>query len=463
MNATRMSRICLLIALALLLPLAAPAPAASAASAASAAAAKKASVVPFIEDDFDRALAEAKKRNVPLVVDAWATWCHTCRSMKAFVFTDPRLKAAADRAVWLSLDVEKARNAKARQAYPANALPTFFVVNPDDGSVARRWVGGMTVAQVEAFLADGEGAIAAARAGGAETPLARADRAYAAADYAAAATAYVEALRTPPADPATDARAVEAALFSLSTADRPVEGLAVAEAAWTRLGRTTSGASAAAQGLGFALALPDTAPGRAAAVAKFEEATRSLLADASIAMADDDRSGLLGLLLSARQNAKDEAGAKQAATDWAAFLEGAAARAQSPDQRAVFDSHRLSAYLELGTPEKAVPMLEQSEKALPEDYNPPYRLAVAYNALKRWDDALAATARALPLAYGPRKIRIWSARSDAFAGKGDVAAAQAALVEALAHARALPPGQASEATLASLQKKHDALGVAKAD
>lgn len=36
--------------------------------------AKASLVVPFIEDDYVRALAEAKQRNVPLFVEAWAPW-----------------------------------------------------------------------------------------------------------------------------------------------------------------------------------------------------------------------------------------------------------------------------------------------------------------------------------------------------------------------------------------------------
>jgi hypothetical protein len=31
-------------------------------------------VLPFIENDYAKALAEAKKRNVPIFVDAWAPW-----------------------------------------------------------------------------------------------------------------------------------------------------------------------------------------------------------------------------------------------------------------------------------------------------------------------------------------------------------------------------------------------------
>ncbi|HYS53325.1 MAG TPA: hypothetical protein VER58_06125 [Thermoanaerobaculia bacterium] len=31
-------------------------------------------VLPFIDNDYPKALAQAKKKNVPLFVDAWAMW-----------------------------------------------------------------------------------------------------------------------------------------------------------------------------------------------------------------------------------------------------------------------------------------------------------------------------------------------------------------------------------------------------
>jgi hypothetical protein len=31
-------------------------------------------VLPFIDNDYAKALAEAKKKNVPIFVDAWAPW-----------------------------------------------------------------------------------------------------------------------------------------------------------------------------------------------------------------------------------------------------------------------------------------------------------------------------------------------------------------------------------------------------
>ncbi|HEX9502555.1 MAG TPA: hypothetical protein VGA10_12965 [Thermoanaerobaculia bacterium] len=31
-------------------------------------------VLPFIDNDYSKALAQAKKKNVPIFVDAWAPW-----------------------------------------------------------------------------------------------------------------------------------------------------------------------------------------------------------------------------------------------------------------------------------------------------------------------------------------------------------------------------------------------------
>ncbi|TMQ64301.1 MAG: tetratricopeptide repeat protein [Candidatus Eisenbacteria bacterium] len=102
-------------------------------------------------------------------------------------------------------------------------------------------------------------------------------------------------------------------------------------------------------------------------------------------------------------------------------------------------------------------MLEASERDFPEDYNPPARLATAYKAMKRWDDALAASDRALARAYGPRKLRLLQTRSEIQIGRGDAAAARRTLEEAVAMAEALPEGQRSESTIASLKKQLSAL------
>ena len=139
------------------------------------------------------------------------------------------------------------------------------------------------------------------------------------------------------------------------------------------------------------------------------------------------------------------------------FLEDAAAKAKTPEQRTVYDSHRLSAYIEVGTPEKAIPMLEQSAKDFPEDYNPHARLAAAYRAMKNYDQAIASADRALARAYGPRKLLIYRTKIDALVDQGNKEAARAVLNEAITYARSLPKPQQRDSTVAAFEKRLEQL------
>jgi tetratricopeptide (TPR) repeat protein len=162
-------------------------------------------------------------------------------------------------------------------------------------------------------------------------------------------------------------------------------------------------------------------------------------------------------LLDARDDANDSLGHLAVAQQWSAFLDGEAAKAKTPTARVVYDPHRLSAYIEIKHPERAIPMLEQSERDFPEDYNPPARQAIAYRAMKEWDKGLAASDRAMAKAYGPRKLTFYQTRADLYAGKGDAAEARKTIEDAIAYAQTLPEGQRSPRTIASLQKRLDGM------
>lgn len=378
--------------------------------------------------------------------------------MKAFVFTDESLRAEAGRFVWLAIDTEKEHNAPVQEKYPIDAWPTFLVVDPTDERVALRWVGGATVAQLKKILDDGRLAVTGGAGGGdADVAFAAAERHYAGRDFPAAAKAYQESLRLAKPYWPRYSRAVESLLFALSKADDCATSLEVARGALPRLRETPSVLSIAGTGLDCALQAPATAPARADSIAFFEKEAREAIANPKVRAAADDRSGLYGVLLEARKDAKDEAGARKTAAEWARFLEGEAARATNPEARTVFDSHRLGAYIEMGEPERAIPMLEASERDFPKDYNPPARLAVAYRELKRWDEALAATDRALTRVYGPRTLQVLGTRAQVQLARGDKEGARATLEKALKTAEGLPPGQRSERTIAAVRKRLDAL------
>ncbi len=233
--------------------------------------------------------------------------------MRAFVFTDEALAGLAGRSVWLELDMEKAVNAPhSKRPLALAALPTFYVVDPRDETVALKWVGAMTVPQVERFVADGR--LAVERHGEprgrtpADSALARADRAYAAGDDSAAVLAYRAALDRAPADWPSYARATEALLFAASRASAYETGATSALAALPRLGRTVSAANIAGSGLGCAIELPDTLAARAEWIHALLPPARDLVADRTIAMAADDRSGLFIAIGEALDALGDSAG-----------------------------------------------------------------------------------------------------------------------------------------------------------
>jgi tetratricopeptide (TPR) repeat protein len=160
--------------------------------------------------------------------------------------------------------------------------------------------------------------------------------------------------------------------------------------------------------------------------------------DPSQAILSDDRSDLYSYVVEGLRDLRKSDEAKRVARAWASMLEAQATRAPTPAARAVFDPQRLLAYIAIGEPQRAIPMLELSEREFPEDYNPPARLAIAYLEMKRYGEGLAAVQRALSRAYGPRKLRLWSLQADLCEAKGDRAGAARALRDARDYARSLP-------------------------
>jgi tetratricopeptide (TPR) repeat protein len=325
--------------------------------------------LPFIDDDYGRALSEARARGLPLFIDAWATWCHSCLSMRSYVLSDPSLQPLSSRFVWLALDTERAENAPAVTRLGVKVLPTLFVVDPASERTRIAHEGSLTARELARLLESDE-----------------------------AGTGAEEAPRMPP-------------------------GTAVADVLRSAIGCATE--------------LPDQAPERAR-LPELVASGERVVSDASQPILADDRSDLYDYLVDALHRLGRDDEAKRLAGAWATLLEDQATRAATPAARAVFDAHRVLAYEALGDPARALPMLQQSERDFPGDYNPPARLGKVLLDLKRDDEAIAALQRALARAYGPRKLRLWSLEADAFMAKGDKAGARHALQSALDFAASVP-------------------------
>ncbi len=397
-----------------------------------------AAAIAFIENDYPRALAEARARHVPLFVDTWATWCHTCLSMKSYVFPDPALRTFASRFVWLSLDTERDENAPVVSKLKVRVLPTLYVIEPASEQPVVAWPGSLTAVELAELLGDAELAAKRGDAGGeAAAALLRGDQATAGGKEDEAIAAYRSALAAAPAGWPRRPRAVDALVTGLAGGKQLAVCVTTGADEVPRLPPGTALADVLRASIGCAEELPKTAPERGR-LADLAASGERVALDTSQPILADDRSDLYDYVVHALRELGRAADATRVERAWAAFLEDQAARAPDAAARAVFDAHRLLAYLALGEPERALPMLAQSEHDFPADYNPPARLGTALLQMKRYDDALAAVKRALERAYGPRKLRLWSLEADIYEARKDRASARRALEQALEYARALP-------------------------
>ncbi len=355
--------------------------------------------------------------------------------MRAYVLPDARLAKLAGRVVRLDIDTEKPGNAPFAEKYPIDAWPTLLAIDPATEQVILRWAGTATVDQVEKLALDAERAMRAGRVSRADEALARADRLLGERRHAEAAAAYREALAAGGKTWGRRERAAEALVQASGFADDAEACAGAAREVLPALAPGAAAARVAAQGLTCALEIEDDAA-RARALDALEPlARRALAADGVLA---DDRSWLYDELSEARKARGDAAGAQAVARRWLAFLEGEAGRARTPLARSAFDGPRLQAAVRAGEPARALPALLASERDLPKEFVPPTNLGVLYLELGRPKDALAAADRALALAEGPRRIRVFVLKAQAQDAAGDRAAARATLERALSEAAALP-------------------------
>ena len=386
----------------------------------------------FLEDDYRGALAKARAEKKPLFLDSWATWCHSCLSMRSFVFPDAGLRPAKDAVVWLSVETEAEKNREVVEKFPADGLPTFLIIDPDTEQVIGRWLGTSSVNEMRQFVVDTAASWQAPRKGGKVSEAARAEQEGHAAqqkrDYAAAADAYRRAVSlSPPKDPLRPARVnlLLSALGHERTPEAIRECVALAKTELPHSQPTSAGAD-----------LADSAARCAATAGDTPEAQA---------------------LLAAALKRHDEAVA--AMRQRAAVLESAAARAPDVATAATFDGERTETYEYLGELEKAEKLLAAREKEMPGDYNPPARLARVLLEEKRAPEAEAAVNRALALMpQGPRKVGILGLKARILEAQGKDKAP--VLREQLALIRSLPATQRNPETEQKVEAELKALGSA---
>ena len=398
----------------------------------------------WIEDDYPAALACAKARNVPLVVDLWAPWCHTCLSMQTTVFMDPSFKAAANQFVFATIDTDREVNAPVVAKLPLAAWPTFYVVAADE-TVLARYAGGASVVQFQAFLDAGTKALVGAT--GADQHLLAAERAFAKKDFETADRELTAALA---AAPATWVRRPDALVSLLQTKTNDTAGcLALANESIDQTGTSASATDFVVIALGCADTMAKTDTG-AAAVFREEAILRlqELVADPAAKLSIDDRSDAMLTLREALEVVGRKPEAITLAEKQRVMLDEAAAKAPTPKAAMTYNWHLAEVHVFLGRPLEVVPALEKSARELPNEYDPPARLGWVLLKGGKLAEAAAWTDKAIKLAYGPRKARVLSQRADIAAKLGDATAERAYREQVVALWASLPPGQANPDALA---------------
>ena len=408
----------------------------------------------FIEDDYPKALVEARAQHKPLFIDFWATWCHSCLSMQRFVLSDPGMKPVAEAAVWSSVETEREPNKAVVEKYPIDAWPTFLIVDPDSGAVLGRFLGSGTVQDLRAFVQDG---VRAYREKGRPSDPAwaaqrEADAARNRGDLKATADAYGRAVQLSQAD---DPQRPERLNLYLSALLRGKDYRTCVQTG-LREARRTPDTALGTDFQGYALACAENLPQGDAEAARMREIgtarLREILAKPDAPLAADDRSDALANLAEMLDLGGKHAEAVAAMQERAQVLDKAAAAAPDATLASTFDAHRVDTWLYLKQPGKAEQLLARREKEMPHDYNPPARLARVLFEEKKLAEAEAAVDRALAkMDRGQRRVAVLGLKAKILQAEGKSTAA--VLREQLDVLRSLPKTQRRPEQEAEIERK----------
>jgi thiol-disulfide isomerase/thioredoxin len=112
--------------------------------------------IQFHEGSWEEALAEAKKKERLIFVDAYASWCGPCKRMAATVFVHEKIGQFFNaNFINVKIDMERGEGPAFGRKYPVSAYPTLFFIDPD-GELVHKQVGGQSI---ETLLKLGEVAL----------------------------------------------------------------------------------------------------------------------------------------------------------------------------------------------------------------------------------------------------------------------------------------------------------------
>jgi thioredoxin-related protein len=97
--------------------------------------------IPFIDNDWNKARAEAKQQNKYLFVDAYTDWCYWCKVMDKNTFPDKDVIAFMnEKFIPLKLEMEHKYGVNVARKYRVSGFPSFLIFSAD-GKLIRQLAG----------------------------------------------------------------------------------------------------------------------------------------------------------------------------------------------------------------------------------------------------------------------------------------------------------------------------------
>jgi thioredoxin-like negative regulator of GroEL len=402
--------------------------------------------IAWIEDDYASALACAKQKNVPLVLDFWAPWCHTCIAMQTTVFMDASMAARATKFVFAALDADREENAAAVAKFATSAMPTFYVIGPDEAVLAR-FVGAATLDQFHEFLDAGDRAQKGSLAE-ADKHFLAGDRAMATKDFETADKELTAALAKGPAAWLRRPEVVFYLQIAKQKKGDTAGCLKLSDEQMDSVGQTAIATNFWNSAIECAKAEAKNDEAKAKAVSDRALAKlQKILDDAAAPLSPDDRAEALGYLRDALDAQGKKAEAKAAAEKSRVFIDEQWAKAPTPFARMAWAWPRADVYAFLGKPLDLVADYEKLAADLPKEYEPRARLGWLYLKAGKAKEAAKWTDEALALVYGPRKARLHAQRAEIAELANDRPQALKCRHDAVKVLESLPEGQRNPAAL----------------
>jgi thioredoxin 1 len=86
----------------------------------------------FFKGSYKDALAEAKKQNKPVFIDAYTSWCTPCKQLKKNTFTDTKvIQYLNEHFINVSIDVEKGEGPSIADKYKVTHFPTMIIADKE--------------------------------------------------------------------------------------------------------------------------------------------------------------------------------------------------------------------------------------------------------------------------------------------------------------------------------------------